>query len=144
MLLGALAALSVLVVGCVGKASMPPPAQLLDINDQGIINVEPKEASSLIQANNNNPDFIIVDVRPSRYYERGYIEGAVNISLDIENPSIFQNKLNSLDKSKTYLTYCQDGCGEPAGIMEELNFKNIYDIEGGYSRWVEEGLPILE
>ena len=134
----------VLVVGCVGKASTPPPAQLLDINDQGILSMEPIEASSLIQINIDNPDFVIIDVHPARYYERGYIEGAVNISLDIENPSVFQNKLKSLAKSKTYLTYCQDGCGAPARIMKELNFKNIYDIEGGYSRWLEKGLPIIE
>ena len=124
-----------------GNSGVP---QSTKVTNWGIKNVTPKEAYNLIQSNKNSPNFIIVDVRPSRYYERGYIEGAVNISLDIENPSVFQNKLNSLDKSKTYLTYCQDGCGVPAGIMEELNFKNIYDMEGGYSRWVEESMPIVE
>ena len=130
-----------LTSGCVGNSAVPQSAE---VTNWGIKNVTPKEASSLIQANKNNPNFVIVDVRPSRYYERGYIEGAVHISLDIINPSVFQNKLNSLDKSKTYLTYCPDGCGAAARIMNDLGFNKIYDISGGYNSWVQKGLPIVE
>ena len=141
---GALVMSFVLAVGCVGKASTPLPAQLLDANGQGIINVEPKEASSLIQGNINNPDFIIIDVRLSKWLAYGYIEGAVNITLDTSNPASFEGSVAGLDKNKTYLTYCADGCGAAARIMSSLGFNKIYDIEGGYSRWVEEGLPIVE
>jgi rhodanese-related sulfurtransferase len=141
--LGALVSVVVLGGGCVG-GSAPRPAQLLGGNDQGIINVTPKEASSLIQENLNNPDFVIVDVRPSRYYDTGHIEGAVNIALGIQDTSAFQNKISGLNKNKTYLVYCPDGCGAATRIMKELDFQKLYDITGGYNRWVEEGLPIVE
>ena len=134
----------ILAVGCVGKASTPPPTQLLDINDQGIINVEPKEAYDLIQINRNNPDFIIIDVRLSKWLAYGYIEGAVNIPLNTSNPATFESEVANLDKNNTYLIYCPDGCGAATQMMSSLGFIRIYDIEGGYGRWVEEGLPIVE
>ena len=141
---GALVMLSILAVGCVSKASAPLPAQLLDASDQGIINVEPREAYDLIQSNRKNPDFMIIDVRLSKWLAYGYIEGAVNIPLNTSNTATFESKVTSLDKNKTYLTYCPDGCGAAARVMNSLGFNKIYDIEGGYSRWVEEGLPIVE
>ena len=91
-----------------------------------------------------DPDLIVIDSRKKTEFMKGHIEGAVNISLDASDISKFQNKLYRLDKNKTYLTYCPDGCGAPVRIMEELNFKSIYNIEGGYNRWVAEGLPIVE
>lgn len=130
-----------LTSGCVGNSAVPQSAE---VTNWGIKNVTPKEASSLIQANKNNPNFVIVDVRPSRQFANGYIEGAVNIALDARNPDIFQGKVADLDRNNTYLTYCPDGCGAAARIMNELGLQKIYDISGGYNEWLEEGLPTVE
>lgn len=134
----------VLAIGCVGKAPTPPPVQFSDTNDQGIINVQPREAYYLIQNNRDNPNFTIIDVRLTKWMAYGYIEGAINIPLNTSDTANFENKLDSLDRDKTYLTYCPDGCGVAARIMNSLGFNKIYDIQGGYKSWVEEGLPITE
>ena len=127
--------------GCIGPQTGPPPSE---VNSQGVINVTPRQAYDLIEQNRNNPDFVIIDVRPVEYYTRGYIAGAVNISLDASDISKFQNKLSGLSKNKTYLTYCPDGCGAAANMMKDLGFEHVYDIKGGLSQWLAEGLPIVE
>ena len=134
----------VLAIGCVGKAPAPPPVQFSDTNYQGIINVEPREAYYLIQNNRDNPNFVIIDVRLTKLLAYGYIEGAVNVPLNTSNLAAFESKIASLGKNKTYLTYCPDGCGAAARIMNSLGFNRIYDISGGYQSWVEKGLPIIE
>jgi rhodanese-related sulfurtransferase len=136
--------LFVLTIGCAGKSPTPPPVQFSDTNYQGIINVEPREAYYLIQNNRNNPNFVIIDTRLSKWMAYGYIEGAINIPLNTSNPATFESEVDSLDRNKTYLTYCPDGCGATAQIMNSFGFNKIYDIQGGYKSWVEEGLPIIE
>jgi rhodanese-related sulfurtransferase len=71
---------------------------------QTIAKVIPSEALNLIQENQGNPDFIIVDAQPIEEYERRHIDGAINIPIDTE---AFRNELNKLDKNKTYLIYGQ-------------------------------------
>lgn len=134
----------VLAIGCVDKSPTPPPIQFSDTNYQGIIDVEPREAYYLIQNNRDNPNFVIIDVRLSKWIAYGYIEGSINIPLNTSNLATFESKVDSLDRNKTYLTYCPDGCGAAAQIMNSLGFEKIYDIKGGYKSWVEEGLPIIE
>ena len=139
-----------LTSGCVGDSTIPQSEvgntrpQTDVVAGWGIKNISPEEAYDLIQSNRNNLDFIIIDVRLSKWLAYGYIEGAVNIPLNTSDLTSFEGKVVGLGKNKTYLTYCPDGCGAAARIMSSLGFDKIYDIEGGYSRWLEEGLPIVE
>ena len=130
-----------LAIGCVNNNTVP---QTNEVNDWGIKNISPEEAYNLIKNNRNNPDLMIIDVRLSKWLAYGYIEGAVNIPLNTSNLAAFESKIASLGKNKTYLTYCPDGCGAAARIMNSLGFNRIYDISGGYQSWVEKGLPIIE
>lgn len=110
----------------------------------GITNLPPGQASNLIQANKENANFAIIDDRPSWQFDLGHIEGALNIYLNIKDTAPFLEKIGSLDRDGIYLTYCPDGCGAAARLMSESGFKNIYDISGGYNRWVKEGLPVVK
>jgi rhodanese-related sulfurtransferase len=139
MFLAVLVVAAVLVGGCVGGEPTPPPDQPTLSPEGTITYVTPEQAFALIQENSNNPDFVIIDVRQASHFAAGHIEGAVNIPY-----YTLREEVNELDKSKTYLTYCPDGCGAPARIMEEANFQKIYDISGGYNRWVGEGFPIVQ
>ena len=97
----------------------------------------PQEVFTLIQENQNNPDFAIIDVRTPEEFAEGYIENADNIDFYSET---FWDELNQLDKNKTYLIYCQSGnrSGRTLDIMAELNFEEVYNMLGGilalYSR----------
>jgi rhodanese-related sulfurtransferase len=118
--------------GCVGSEQ--------ETSTRIIENVTPQEASTLIQDNQNNPDFVILDVRTSEEFTDGHIEDAINLDYYSET---FRDELNKLDKDKRYLIYCRSGnrSGKALNIMEELNFREVYNMSGGILEWEAEGLP---
>lgn len=105
--------------------------------------ITPQEAFTLIQKNQNNPDFVIIDVRTPEEFGGEHIEQATNINFYSET---FRDTLNALDKNKTYLIYCQVGgrSSSALDIMAELNFKEVYNILGGINQWKAEGLSTVE
>ncbi len=108
-----------------------------------IEDITPQEAFILIQNNQNNPDFVIIDVRTPAEFAEEHIENATNIDFYSE---AFQDMLNKLDKNKTYLIYCRSGArsGTALDIMAELNFREVYNISDGIVSWQSEGLPIVK
>ena len=121
--------------GCVTDETVTPETPTRIIEE-----ITPQEALTLIQDNQNNPDFVIIDVRTPEEFAEGYIENATNIDFYSET---FRDELKQLDKNKTYLIYCRSGgrSGSALDIMAELNFREVYNISGGIIAWKTEGLP---
>ena len=137
-----LSALTVLLIagviltgGCAGSQVETP--------SQVIKNVNPQEAFALIEENKANPDFVILDVRTKEEVDAGYIENAVNIDYYSDT---FRDELNKLDKNKKYLIYCRSGnrSGQALAIMEDLDFREVYNMTGGIVEWQAEGLPTVK
>ncbi|GFP19620.1 phage shock protein E [Candidatus Hakubella thermalkaliphila] len=130
----------VLVSGCVQRqydiSRSETPAPLFK-------NIAPREAHALMQDNQDNPGFIIIDVRTPQEFGAGYIEGAVNIDYYSET---FKDQLDRLDKNKVYLVYCRTGrrSGIALGMAKDLGFKEVYNLSGGIVEWEAEGLPIAD
>jgi rhodanese-related sulfurtransferase len=84
----------------------------------------------------STPDSVLLDVRTPGEYNSGYIDGAVN--LDYEN-SNFIDEVKKLDPTKTYFVYCRSGnrSGKAITLMNNLGFKNTYDLQGGITRYSE-------
>jgi len=131
----ALSALLVIGVALTGGCVLDETATIEDIT--------PQEAFTLIQNNQNNPDFVIIDVRTPEEFADGYIENASNIDF---YSATFRDELNNLDKNKTYLTYCRSGGRSRNALdtMGELNFREAYNILGGINQWKTEGLPTVK
>jgi len=108
-----------------------------------IEDITPQEAFTSIQNNQNNPDFVIIDVRTPAEFAEEHIENATNIDFYSE---AFRDTLNNLDKNKTYLIYCRSGVrsGSALDIMAELNFREVYNILGGINQWKAEGFPTVK
>jgi rhodanese-related sulfurtransferase len=135
LLLVSLVIVVILTVGC-AKTKTPEqekPSQIIE-------DITPQEAFTLIQNNKNNPDFVIIDVRTAEEFAEGHIENAINIDYHSET---FREELNKLDKNKTYLVYCASGGRSAAAldIMQELGFREAYNMLGGINQWTAEGLP---
>lgn len=78
---------------------------------------------------------VVIDVRSPEEIASGFIPGTdLFINFFDEN---FQNELQKLDKTKTYIVYCHSGnrSGKAASIMEQLGFTSIYNLQGGISSW---------
>ncbi len=107
---------------------------------QALEDVTPKEARDLIQNNKDSKNFVTIDLRTPNEYAAGHIGNATNLDY---YSSYFRNELEKLDKTKTYLIYCQSGRRSAASleIMKGLGFKEVYNVTGGIADWQAEGLP---
>lgn len=104
-------------------------------------NIAVSEAAELIEENENNPYFKILDVRTPAEYDTGYIKDAINIDYYSDS---FQDELNKFDKTDTYFIYCRTGnrSGKTMEIMKSLGFTNVYNLSGGgMGDWIASGLP---
>ena len=125
-----LAAGAVVTGSCVGKAQI-------------IESITPQEAFALIQENQDNPDFVIIDVRTPEEFADEHLENAIQIDYNSET---FQDELNILDKNKAYLIYCRTGGRSECALdmMAELDFREVYNMSGGLTEWVAAGLPTAQ
>jgi rhodanese-related sulfurtransferase len=106
-------------------------------------NLSASEAQVLIQENQNNPAFVILDVRTPAEYGQGHIAGAQ--LLDYKSAR-FSEGLERLDKTKTYFVYCRTGnrSGRALQLMESMGFGNIYHLSAGIMDWASHKLPLVK
>ena len=99
--------------------------------------IDSKEAYGLIKADSN---IAILDVRTAKEFADGHVVGAVNIDV---NQADFAQKIDQLDRSKTYIVYCRSGrrSSKAVGIMSAKGFKNLYNVSDGFVGWSKNGLP---
>ena len=80
--------------GCVSSEieapSQPKPTQIIE-------SITPQEAFTLIQNNQDNPDFVIIDVRTPGEFAEGHIENASNLDFYSET---FRMRLTAWIKTK--------------------------------------------
>lgn len=78
-------------------------------------------------------DFVLLDVRTMAEFRSGYIEGAINIPLQIL-PYEVENEIAR--KDQTIVLYCRRGVRTimAAEILEDLGYTSIYDM-GGIISW---------
>jgi phage shock protein E len=97
------------------------------------------EAESLIASKK----VLILDVRTPAEFSSGHIAGATN--LDYTAPQ-FRTKVAKLDKGQPYLVYCAVGgrSARASRIMSELNFKSVYDLDGGIKAWEKARKPVVK
>lgn len=96
--------------------------------------VSVKEAKEVLVKENIQ----VIDVRtPEELQAGGFIKGAKNINFKSDT---FNTEINKLDKQKPVFVYCQGGVrsASAAKKMKALGFEDIYDLEGGFSKWTIE------
>jgi rhodanese-related sulfurtransferase len=109
--------------------------------EEPIADIAVDEAIEFVATQDN---VVILDVRTPLEYEMSHITGAVNV--DVQNES-FEDNVITLDPSKTYIVHCTKN---PVGgrssralqTLQDLGFKNLYSLEGGYVAWQEAELPL--
>ena len=99
--------------------------------------IDSKEAYGLIKADSN---IAVLDVRTAKEFADGHVAGAVNIDV---NQTDFAQKIDQLDRSKTYIVYCRSGrrSRKAVGIIAAKGFKNLYNVSDGFVGWSKNGLP---
>lgn len=84
-------------------------------------------------------DVQFIDVRTPGEYTGGHAPKASNFPLDV-----LEKDLSKLDKTKPVYVICQTGKRSQKGseILQKAGFKEIYNINGGTSAWVDAGFPV--
>ncbi len=94
-------------------------------------NISIADAKRLLDASN---DYIFLDVRTPSEVAAGQIAGSTTIDI---NSATFESEISKLDKQKHYAVYCKSGgrSARAAEFMQSQGFKNVSNMEGGYSAW---------
>ena len=137
-------ALAFLAAAAVTGCWAPQPAGDLgsvgsELPVYGVISIE--QAVDVILALQDDPEFVLLDIRTPAEVEAGHISGTA--SLDFYSAT-FRDDLATLDRDKIYLIYCRTAnrTGQAYNLMGELGFKRIYDMGGGISQWIAAGYPV--
>ncbi|NGM64877.1 thioredoxin domain-containing protein [Sphingobacterium sp. SGR-19] len=82
----------------------------------------------------------LVDVRTPEEFEKGHIEGAINIDW---NGTDFTERIAKLDTEKPVFVYCLSGGRSSKAVekLEEMGFGQIYELPGGMMEWRANNLP---
>ncbi len=137
-------ALSFLVAAVVSGCWATQPVGELGGADNGMPHygvIISQQTVDVIHALQDDPEFVLLDIRTPAEVEAGHISGAVN--LDFYDPA-FRDDLAALDRDKVYLIYCRTGnrSGQAYSIMKELGFERVYDMGGGITQWIAAGYPV--
>lgn len=83
----------------------------------------------------------LIDVRTPEEYNAGHIPGATLINFN--SPEFYTQALK-LDKQQPVFVYCLAGgrSREAAEFLHKNNFKEVYDLKGGFNAWKTEKMPI--
>merc|ERR1711937_67029 len=88
------------------------------------------------------PDAFILDVRSKEEFDKGHIEGAVQITSD-ELP----NRDGELPENKEspVLVYCNSGrrSADVANTLLFMGYENVMNLEPGIKGWVKAGMPVV-
>ncbi len=110
---------------------------------EGTTRVTAEEIIDLVDA---KPDLVIIDARKRSDYQKGYIEGAVNLPNTETTPESLAGVIPS--KSTPVLFYCNGvKCGrsvESAQKAVSAGYTQVYWFRGGIQEWEAKGLPVVK
>jgi molybdopterin/thiamine biosynthesis adenylyltransferase/rhodanese-related sulfurtransferase len=85
----------------------------------------------------------LIDVRDPDEYRDGHIEDAANISRGFLE---FRIGTAASDPKTPIVLYCQTGLRSmlAAKALTDLGYENVTNLQGGYQKWAQSGLPIAK
>lgn len=104
-----------------------------------VIPLNPRGAYELLRTHPGDPSFVPIDLRSAADFAQGHLPGAVNIEAPAGDVA---DAVAALDTSASYFVYDATGAGSAtvADAMHAAGFKHVYDIQGGYAAWTQQGL----
>src|SRR5881392_1231947 len=86
---------------------------------------------------------VVIDVRDPDEYRDGHLEAATNISRGFLE---FRVGGAVTDPKTPIVLYCQTGLRSvlAAKQLKELGYENVINLQGGYAKWAQSGLPVVK
>ena len=101
------------------------------------VNVLDVENHQMLKLLEDNPG-VLLDVRAPEEISKGFLKNASFINFYDEN---FLEKASWIKKNQPIYVYCHAGgrSSKAAEMLIELGFREVYNLVGGYSKWLEDG-----
>lgn len=145
------AGLSLLVASCGSDepasdaANVVPSEALSEVGSDvagvisGLSTISVDEAAAITA--NPPADLIVLDVRTPEEFAEGHLAGALLVDF---YDADFAEQLTALDRDVPYLVYCRSDnrSGQALGVMGQLGFSSVADVDGGIVAWNDAGLPV--
>lgn len=105
-------------------------------NPDQIMLLSPKDFAQQLTAEKG----ILLDVRTPGEWKKGHLKDARHLDIFRDD---FESEVSKMDTNTTVFVYCASGgrSAEAAEIMLKKGFQKIIDMDGGFVRWKNEGLP---
>ena len=117
---------------------MPSFQDHLDALKADIEEISPEEVHQKIE---NGDDFYLVDIRERDEWENGFVPGANLLGRGHLEARIGNIAFNSDDE---VVLYCAGGVRSvlAAASLEQMGYVNVKSMEGGFSKWAQNALPV--
>ena len=104
--------------------------------DKAVTDLDPKAFTEKMEV---TKEAQILDVRTPEEFNGQHLDNALNINI---NNSGFDKEVAQLDKTKPVFVYCLAGgrSAKAASHLVDLGFKEVYNMEGGITKWNALGL----
>ncbi|MTI08235.1 rhodanese-like domain-containing protein [Curvivirga aplysinae] len=93
--------------------------------------------------NNDKQDFVLLDVRGPALYEKGHINGALNLP----HGKIIERKMKEWPDDTLFVVYCAgphcNGAMRAAIRLAKLN-RAVKTMPGGITGWIDEGFDLIK
>ena len=90
-----------------------------------------------------DPGFVILDVRSPAMYEKGHIEKSINLP----HGKIIESKMKAWSEDTLFVVYCAgphcNGAAKGAMRLAKLG-RPVKLMSGGITGWIDEGFPLIE
>lgn len=124
---------------------------LMDFVKAAKAQIDEVDADQLQRMMSDTPDLFLLDCRePNEHTKahldaahlvpRGLIEAAGDPAFPGHNPDLVAAR------DKTVVVYCATGgrSAMAAATLKMMGFPKVYSLDGGLSKWIEEGRPVVE
>lgn len=93
--------------------------------------VSPEEVRSMIL---DGQDFILIDIRNPRSYEKSHLKGALCAPFGATNPQMYERRF---PKNAPMVVYCYRGGASKvvAEKLTQLGYANVRSMKGGHWAW---------
>lgn len=111
------------------------PEQLLEQVNSGMQYFSPDQIADMII--NEDPSFLLIDVRGQAEYEKYHLPGAINIPLTDILSEDWKDYLNQDMRQNIFYSNGTVKANEAWMLTVQLGYKNNYVLQGGMNYWVE-------
>jgi thioredoxin len=92
-----------------------------------------------------SPNAQILDARSTEEYKLNHLKGSISSNVSDENKPELQKIIDKLDKQKPVFVYGINYGGRGSQLakkLKEQNFKEVYELPGGISKWIGTGRSV--